>query len=71
MMKRETISKICHSISIILVIVFIVKSVVDYFQYSSTLNSAPFYVWVLVNALYLMVPSVMIFIIGVIVRKKH
>lgn len=70
-MKKINLSKICNIISIILVIAFMVKSIVDYFQYSSTLNSAPFYVWVLVNVLCLIVPSIIIFIIGIIFRKKY
>ena len=69
--ERRNYEKDKSIISIILVIAFMVKSIVDYFQYSSTLNSAPFYVWVLVNVLCLIVPSIIIFIIGIIFRKKY
>ena len=50
---------------------FVLKSIVDYRQYSSTLNAAPFYVWVLVNALYLLIPAIIVLVIGIIVKKKQ
>ena len=62
---------VCNIVSAILVIVFVIKSIVDYTQYSTTLNSAPFYVWVLVNTLYLVIPAIVVFIIGLIVKKKQ
>ena len=69
-MKKKNGTLICNIISLLLIIAFVVKSIVDYLQYSSSLNSAPFYVWVVANAIYFIVPSVIIFVIGIIIKKK-
>ena len=47
---KQKVPMICNIVSLILLIVFVIKSIVDYTQYSTSLNSAPFYLWVLVNA---------------------
>ena len=62
---------ICNIVSLILLIVFVIKSIVDYTQYSTSLNSAPFYLWVLVNALFLVIPAIIVFVIGFVVKKKQ
>jgi len=69
-MKKKA-PMVCNIVSAILVIAFVIKSIVDYAQYSATVNSAPFYVWVLVNTLYLVIPAIVVFIIGLIVKKKQ
>lgn len=69
-MKKINISKICNIVSVALIIIFIIKSIIDYFQYSSIINSAPFYAWIIVNTLYFIVPAIVIFIIGIIVGKN-
>ena len=74
-MSQETMKKkapvVCNVVSAILVIVFVFKCSADYVQYKTTLNSAPFYIWVLVDALFLLVPAIVVFIIGLIVKKKQ
>lgn len=49
---KQKVPMICNIVSLILLIVFVIKSIVDYTQYSTSLNSAPFYLWVLVNAVF-------------------
>ena len=68
---KKNIPVICNVISTILVIAFIVKSIVNYFQYDKIANSAPFSAQVLVNALYLIIPAIIIFVVGIIVKKKQ
>lgn len=68
---KKNITRICNIISAVLVIAFIVKSIVDYFQYDKILNSAPFSAQVLVNALYLIIPAIIVFVVGIIVKKKQ
>lgn len=68
---KKKIPMICNLVSLVLVIVFIIKSIVDYNQYSTTLNSAPFYVWILVNALYFIIPAIVMSVIGFIMKKKQ
>ena len=68
-MKKVPI--ICNFIGISLVVAFIIKCVIDYTQYSSITNSAPFYVWILTSALYFLVPAIMVFVFGTYIKKKH
>ena len=49
---------------------FCVHIVVDYYQYSTTLNSAPFWVWILSNALIWLVPAALAFVAGFVAKKK-
>lgn len=65
-MNSEKVLRICRIISAFLVIVFAVKSGIDYLQYSSVNNSAPFSTWILVNAVYFLVPAAAVFILGII-----
>lgn len=69
-MTKKNVVKICNIISIVLIIIFVVKSIINYFQYSPLSNSAPFYAWILLNALYLLVPAIIIYIVGYIVKNK-
>ena len=68
---KKTIHTICVIAGIVLVIAFIVKTIVNYYQYSPLSNSAPFYVWVLLNAVYLLVPAIVLFIVGIIIKRKY
>lgn len=70
-MKQKSATIICYMISVLLMIAFFVKSVVDYVQYSSSLNSAPFYIWIVVNAIYFIVPAMIVFVIGIIMKKRQ
>lgn len=64
------IVKFCNIASVILVLCFIVNTIIDYTRYSATLNSAPFRVWIMVNALYFILPAVIIFVVGIIIKNK-
>ena len=68
---KKNIPMICNIVSTVLIIAFIVKSIVDYFQYDKIVNSAPFSAQVLVNALYFIIPAIIVFVIGIIVKKKQ
>lgn len=68
---KKKVPMICNIVSVVLVIAFIVKNVVDYSKYTSTLNSAPFYVWILANALYLIIPVIILFAVGAIIKKNQ
>lgn len=69
-MKKENIYKLLYVISLMLLVVFFLCITADYYQYSSTLNSAPFYLWILVRAVEFMVPSIIIFIAARVIKKK-
>lgn len=66
---KQKVPMICNIVSLILLIAFVIKSIVDYTQYSTSLNSAPFYLWVLVNALFLVIPAIILFVIGFVVKN--
>ena len=61
---------ICYLISGILALAFIVKTAIDYGVYTTTLNSAPFYVWILINGLYFLVPALIPLVIGLVWQRK-
>ena len=62
---------VCNALSVLLFLVFLINTIVDYVRYSSTLNSAPFYIWIIVNMLYFLVPAIVARLVGVVLRKKQ
>lgn len=62
--------KICNVTSIILLVAFGIKLLRDTYIYNTTLNSAPFYIWVVVDVIYFIVPAIILVIIGKVVQKK-
>lgn len=68
---KKNISIVCNFISIILILAFGIKVMIDYSEYTVTLNSAPFYIWVLADALYLLLPAMIVFAVGRAVKKEH
>ena len=68
---KKKLPKVCWIVSAVLVVAFVIKTIVDYTQYSADFNSAPFSVWILVNALYFIIPAIIVFVIGFIVKKKQ
>ena len=70
-MKNNRISKICFLCSVLLVIGFFLKVTRDYVVYTTTLNSAPFTIWMVVDALYFILPALLVMIVGIIGKKKN
>ena len=69
-MDRKKISRICNVVSIVLVIAFAVKCAVDYAAYSPVTTSAPFSLRGEVNAVLFLLPAILVFAIGRVLRKK-
>lgn len=69
-MNQAKIIKICNIVAFILTLSFLLKLVRDWFVYSTTLNSAPFYLWVMVDAAYYLLPAACIFLAGRFVQAK-
>lgn len=69
--KLKKISMICNIISILLVIAFMIKTVADYTQYTTTFSSAPFSLWIGVNALFMMLPAIIVFAVGFIFKTRQ
>ena len=70
-MKRINGTTMCYALSVLLFLGFIINTILDYSRYNSTLNSAPFYIWIIVNMIYFLVPAITAFTIGVVLRKKQ
>ena len=70
-MKKISGEKACYGLSGLLVLGFIVNTIIDYSRYNSTLNSAPFSVWVLVNAIYFVLPAAIVLVVGLVLGKKR
>ena len=68
-MKKKNLKPMCNIINIILIMTFVIKTIINFNQYDEMTNSAPFYVWIITNALYLLLPALIIFIIGYISNK--
>ena len=69
-MKKLNGAKICYGLSVLLFIGFIINTIIDYTRYNSTLNSAPFYLQIVVNAICFIVPAIILFVVGFVVKKK-
>lgn len=54
----------------ILILVFILKNPLDYLVYSNTLNSAPFWVTILVNGIYFLIPGLLALFCGWLFYRK-
>ena len=70
-MKKINGVTLCYGLSALLAFAFIISTMIDYSRYNRTLNSAPFYIWIVVNAIYFLLPAVIAFIIGVALKKKQ
>lgn len=70
-MKKINGVIVCYTLSILLFLGFIIKSIVDYSQYKSTLNSAPFYIWIIANIVYFIVPAIIALIVGIVIKNKQ
>ena len=56
--------KACNLVAFIFLLSFFLKLGRDWVMYSSTLNSAPFYVWILADAIRYLLPAGFAFLIG-------
>lgn len=69
-MKKITLYKIFYIAAIMLAAAFCVFVAVDSYRYTNSINSAPFYVFVLARALVFLTPALVSFIVGKILHKK-
>ena len=67
-MKKEKLLKICNFVAFIFALSFLLKLVRDYVVYTTTLTSAPFYVWIIADAVQYLMPAAFVFLIGRIVK---
>lgn len=70
-MKKENIYKFLYIISVFLIIGFCIRVGVDYFKYDNTNNSAPFYAFIIERVIEFIIPSIIVFIAGKVMKKKY
>ena len=70
-MKKENSYKFLYIISILLVIAFVIRVGADYYKYNTITNSAPFYAFVIARIIEFVIPSIIIFIVAKVVKKKY
>ena len=68
---KKKVPMICSIASAVLVIAFVIKCIVDYGRYTASFGSAPFSVWIGVNAVFMILPAVIVFAIGLIVKRRQ
>lgn len=68
-MKKINSQKNCYIASLILVLVFVIRVILDYINYDALINSAPFSVFILVEAINFILPAILLFIAGFIIGK--
>jgi len=69
-MKKLNICKFLYAVSALLALGFVIHTIVDAFRYDSMLTSFPFYAFVLGHTVVYLVPSLVAFIVALIVKKK-
>ena len=69
-MNKPPAHKLLYGASVLMVLGFCIHVVVDRHQYNTTQNSAPFWVWILVDALIWIIPAILAFLAGLIAKKR-
>ena len=62
--------KLLYGASIMMVLGFCIHLLVDYHKYNTTLNSAPFWLWIAVDGLIWLIPAAVAAIAGYVAKKK-
>ncbi len=69
-MNRKKLSKLFLIAAVLLVVLFFAATAISWHSYTTTLNSAPFWVFIVVHALELLLPAAVLAGIGVYLRRK-
>lgn len=70
-MKKLRWSSVFHLMALAAAALFLVELVRGYFTYNTHLNSAPFSVWVLGYCVFYLLPAVIFFVVGQILKQKN
>lgn len=62
--------KVFYAAALLLLLGFCLATCMDYVRYTTTLNSAPFHVFILVNAMVFLVPDLLCVLLGRFFKKK-
>lgn len=69
-MKKPNIYKFLYGASALLALGFAIHTIIDACRYDSMLTSFPFYAFVIAHAVVYLVPSLIVFAVALIVKKK-
>lgn len=69
-MEKQKAAKICRTVGLVLAAVFVVMLGLDWWRYSTTLNSAPFWVTAAVDGVFFLLPALVFLLIAHILGKK-
>ncbi len=69
-MKKKWLYKILFIISALLLMCFFISFGVDIYKYDDYKTSAPLYAYALVRMIEFILPSIIVFIVGMIIKKK-
>lgn len=70
-MKKENVYKFLYTVSIFLIIGFAIRLGADYFKCNTYSNLAPFYTFVIERAVEFIFPSIILFVVGKVMKKKY
>ena len=62
--------KLLLGASALMVLGFMVNIIIDYQRYKVSFTSAPFWLWICVDALVWLIPTLLAFIAGCVAKKK-
>ena len=62
--------KLLYGASVLMVLGFCIAVGVGWYKYNTTLNSAPFWVWILTDAMIYLIPAAIAAIAGFVAKKK-
>ena len=62
--------KLLYGASALMVLGFCIDTAIGWYQYSTTLNSAPFWVWIVADAMLWLIPAAIAFVAGFVAKRK-
>ena len=62
--------KLLYGASGLMVLGFCVSVIVGWYRYNTTLNSAPFWVWIVSDALIWLLPALIAFVAGFVAKRR-
>ena len=62
--------KLLYGASALMVLGFVIHVLIDYHKYSTSLNSAPFWLWIVIDALIWLLPALIAFVAGFVAKRK-
>ena len=62
--------KLLYGASVLMVLGFCIHLAIDYHQYQNSFTSAPFWLWICVDAVLWLIPALIAFIAGFVAKKR-